>query len=71
MLAIVAAITITVTLGFPVTRYRASFDTVTAVLAAVALDALWRRWRPGRHDVEGDVVVGSPAPLPAPVEVAG
>ena len=44
-LAIVIAISITVVLGFPVTRYRASFDAVTPVLVAVALDALWRHWR--------------------------
>jgi 4-amino-4-deoxy-L-arabinose transferase-like glycosyltransferase len=46
--AIVVAVTLTAVLGFPITRYRASFDAVATVLAAVAIDALWRRWRSNR-----------------------
>ncbi|MEX1007234.1 MAG: glycosyltransferase family 39 protein [Acidimicrobiia bacterium] len=48
MLAIAAAVTITVVVGFPVTRYRAPFDLVIPVLAAFSLDALWRRYRAAR-----------------------
>jgi CHASE2 domain-containing sensor protein len=43
MLAIAASVTITVALSFGITRYRAPVDVVLPVLAAVALDALWRR----------------------------
>jgi 4-amino-4-deoxy-L-arabinose transferase-like glycosyltransferase len=71
VLAIVAAVTITVMLGFPVTRYRASFDTVTPVLAAVALDALWQRWRARRREPVAEAGREVTAPVPAPVEVAG
>ncbi len=71
-LAIVAAISITVVLGFPVTRYRASFDAITPVLVAVALDALWRHWRrtrSGQGDAPAEPVETRPAYEPA--EVAG
>jgi 4-amino-4-deoxy-L-arabinose transferase-like glycosyltransferase len=70
MIAIVIAVSVTVVLGFPVTRYRASFDAVTPVLVAVALDALWRRWRRTRP---GDGTTTEPldtAPVNRPVEVA-
>jgi 4-amino-4-deoxy-L-arabinose transferase-like glycosyltransferase len=71
ILAIVAAVTITVMIGFPVTRYRASFDAVTPVLAAVALDALWLWWRSG-HRPAGSEAAPETTPLaPATVEVAG
>jgi 4-amino-4-deoxy-L-arabinose transferase-like glycosyltransferase len=72
ILAVVAAITITVTLGFPVTRYRASFDAVAPALVAVTVDALWRRWRPGgaRPD-DAAVTESAPSPAPTPVEVGG
>ena len=63
---------ITVVLGFPVTRYRASFDAVTPVLAAVALDALWRHWRrtrPAGADAAPEPLDTRPAYEPA--EVAG
>jgi 4-amino-4-deoxy-L-arabinose transferase-like glycosyltransferase len=72
MLAIVAAITITVAIGFPVTRYRASFDAVTPALVAVALDALWRRWRRGGASPTSSARPADvTAPPPTPVEVAG
>jgi hypothetical protein len=48
MLAIALSVTITVVVGFPVTRYRAPFDLMIPVLAAFALDALWRRSRTTR-----------------------
>jgi hypothetical protein len=44
MLAIAASVTITAALAYPITRYRASFDAVIPVLAAVAITSLWR-WR--------------------------
>ena len=43
MIAIAVSVTITVALSFGITRYRAPVDAVLPVLAAVALDALWRR----------------------------
>ena len=71
-LAIIAAISITVVIGFPVTRYRASFDAVTPVLAAVSLEALWVYWRRSRSDSAGTttLTVDTP-PANEPVEVAG
>ena len=63
--------TITVTIGFPVTRYRASFDAITPVLAAVALVALWERWRPSVHAVDDTEPAGTPARETAPANVAG
>jgi len=51
-LAIAASVTVTVAISFGITRYRAPVDAVLPVLAAIALDALWRRYRrrhaPGR-----------------------
>jgi hypothetical protein len=43
MIAIAVSVTITVAFSFGITRYRAPVDVVLPVLAAVALDALWRR----------------------------
>jgi len=43
MIAIAVSVTITVALSFGITRYRAPVDAVLPALAAVALDALWRR----------------------------
>lgn len=73
MIAIVIAISITVMLGFPVTRYRAAFDAVTPVLVAVALDALWARWHRGRSATIHDDVSApdTSPPAPQPAEVAG
>jgi hypothetical protein len=45
MIAIAVSVTITVALSFGITRYRAPVDAVLPVLAAVAIDALWRRYR--------------------------
>lgn len=50
MLVIALAVTITVVVGFPVTRYRAPFDLVIPVLAAFSIDALWRRYRATKSD---------------------
>lgn len=44
MIAIAVSVTITVAFSFGITRYRAPVDVVLPVLAAVAVDALWRRW---------------------------
>ena len=73
IVAIVIAISITVVLGFPVTRYRAAFDTVTPVLVAVVVDALWARWSRGRSATMPDGVSAPDTRPPAaqPAEVAG
>jgi 4-amino-4-deoxy-L-arabinose transferase-like glycosyltransferase len=65
MLAIIVAITLTAVVGFPVTRYRASYDAIATVLAAVAIDALWRRWRERRSPPPGTATV-DPTPDAAP-----
>jgi 4-amino-4-deoxy-L-arabinose transferase-like glycosyltransferase len=71
ILAIAAAVTITVAIGFPVTRYRASFDAITPVLAAVALITLWERWRPSVDAVDDTEPAGTPTRETAPANVAG
>jgi hypothetical protein len=43
MIAIAVAVTITVAFSFGITRYRSPVDVVLPVLAAVTIDALWRR----------------------------
>ncbi len=43
MIAIAVSVTVTVAFSFGITRYRAPVDVVLPVLAAVAIDALWRR----------------------------
>lgn len=50
LLSVVAMVTITAALTFGVTRYRAPADAVLVVLAAVAVDALLRRWWPAPSD---------------------
>jgi hypothetical protein len=47
-IAIAVSVTVTVALSFGITRYRAPFDVVMPVLAAVAIDAFvrWRRHTP-------------------------
>jgi len=70
ILAIIGAITITAVLGFPVTRYRASFDAVTPVLVAVAVDALWRYWRRDRVEPDRAAEVNAAEESATPVEVA-
>jgi 4-amino-4-deoxy-L-arabinose transferase-like glycosyltransferase len=70
-LAIAASVTITVAISFGITRYRAPVDTVLPVLAAVALDAIWRHFRPsaaGGADVDTDA--DDVAVEHAPVEIA-
>ncbi len=59
-IAIAVSVTITVALSFGITRYRAPVDTVLPVIAAVGIDAIWRRSRRGRAP--------DPAPLDAPAE---
>jgi len=66
MLAVAASVTITAATGFPITRYRASFDAVATVLAAVAIDAIWRHWRArSRADA------GEPDPPEDPLDPVG
>ena len=50
MIAIAVSVTLTAVLGYPITRYRAAFDTVMPLLAAVAVVALWQWWRSGRAE---------------------
>jgi hypothetical protein len=71
-IAIAASITITVASSFAITRYRAPFDVVMPVLAAVAIDAVLRRRSSPAVDetrsVEPEPAVETPAQLPvAPV----
>jgi 4-amino-4-deoxy-L-arabinose transferase-like glycosyltransferase len=75
MVAVIVAISITVVLGFPVTRYRAAFDAVTPVLVAVAVGALWARWRQrpsptGRRRVAATTEPEPESPAVEPAEVA-
>ena len=60
MLAIALSVTVTVALSFGITRYRAPVDVVLPVLAAVAIDALWRRSRPPALDAPGPADLGHP-----------
>jgi hypothetical protein len=46
--AIFAMTTLTAAVSFGITRYRVGADVGLTILAAVAIDALWRRLRPGR-----------------------
>jgi len=70
MLAIALSVTITVALSFGITRYRAPVDAVLPVLAAVALDALWRRRDRPADDAPDDAPVAAdpvePSALPVP-----
>jgi hypothetical protein len=49
-LAIAAMATLTAAVSFGITRYRVGADVALTVLAAVAVDALIRRWRPASDD---------------------
>jgi len=51
MLAVAVSVTLTAVLGYPITRYRAAFDSVMPVLAAVTLCAMWSAWRTRRAPV--------------------
>jgi 4-amino-4-deoxy-L-arabinose transferase-like glycosyltransferase len=76
MLAVAVSVTITVALSFGITRYRAPVDALLPVLAAVALDALWRRADPAGNDAPSndvpsdDMVATNPLVTPAAVEHA-
>jgi len=72
MLAIAAAVTFTVALSFGITRYRAPVDVVLPVLAAVALDALWRRRDRATADIvsSAEVVNTDALPVPAVTETS-
>jgi 4-amino-4-deoxy-L-arabinose transferase-like glycosyltransferase len=66
-LAIALSVTITVALSFGITRYRAPVDTVLPVLAGVAIDAIWRRYR----RAPDDAISTRPEPAaPEPLEIA-
>jgi hypothetical protein len=75
MIAIAMSVTITVAFSFGITRYRAPVDAVLPVLAAVAIDALWRRRDrpPGDasvHDAPSRDDAPDPEPVPAASEKA-
>jgi hypothetical protein len=71
MIAIAVSVTVTVALSFGITRYRAPVDAVLPVLAAVAIDALWRRRDRPSADATGDDTPAHPDPAdPAPVDSA-
>jgi 4-amino-4-deoxy-L-arabinose transferase-like glycosyltransferase len=69
MLAIALSVTLTAVLGYPITRYRAAFDTVMPLLAAVALAAMWSAWR-GRRESAVAPAESPPQPERTPVGVA-
>ena len=66
MIAIAVAVTITVALSFGITRYRAPVDAVLPVLAAVAIDALWRRRHPSESDARVETPIGDAEALAVP-----
>lgn len=70
MLAIAASVTITATLAYPITRYRAAFDAVIPVLAAVAITALWRHRRTADTPPTRVPETESPPERSEPVEIA-
>ena len=45
LLAVFAEVVVTAAFAFGDTRYRAPAEVAIVLLAAVAVDALWRRWR--------------------------
>ena len=49
LLALIAMVTVTAATTFGVTRYRVPAEVTVVVLAAVGIDALWRRWTDRRH----------------------
>jgi len=53
-----AVVLFTIALTYATDRFRASAETALAVLAAVALDALWQRVRPARSDSEPSAPAG-------------
>ncbi len=66
-IAIAVSVTVTVALSFGITRYRAPVDAVLPVIAAVGVDAIWRRTHRGR--ARGAAPIDTPAEPVAPVEV--
>jgi hypothetical protein len=66
MIAIAVSVTITVALSFGITRYRAPVDVVLPVLAAVAVDALWRR----RDRAPADAATDAASSTTGPVDTA-
>jgi 4-amino-4-deoxy-L-arabinose transferase-like glycosyltransferase len=52
--AIAAMVTITAASTFGITRYRVPVEVCLVVLAGIALDALWGRWRGAREDPPSD-----------------
>jgi hypothetical protein len=62
MIAIAVSVTITVAFSFGITRYLAPVDVVLPVLAAVAIDALWRRRDRPSVDTTGDDTPADPDP---------
>ncbi len=55
VLALPAVITVTAALAFGVTRYRVPVDMAEVILAAVAIDAVLRRWWPVAAEADGTV----------------
>lgn len=60
LVAMPAVVLFTVALTYATDRFRASAETALAVLAAVALDALWQRLRPPRDDYRPSPATGPP-----------
>jgi 4-amino-4-deoxy-L-arabinose transferase-like glycosyltransferase len=67
LVALIALVFITITIMFGQNRYRASAEPALAILAAVAVDAAWARWR-GRHQGNGGAEAEEP-PVDTPPQV--
>jgi hypothetical protein len=67
-LAIAVSVTISVAIAYGITRYRAPVDTVLPLLAAIGIDAIWRRSRtspPADTDAEPEPTELAPAGVTA------
>lgn len=53
VVALAGVVTFAAVITFGVTRYRATFEPALVVVAAVGIEALWRRWRRGRPAAPG------------------
>ena len=70
--AIFAMTTLTAAVSFGITRYRVGADVCLTILAAVAIDAVWRRVRPSPTTTSADDATrAGGGPDPADAELVG